>query len=129
MTNPDDNSPPDGRVMLGKWHTNETSLLCIAAMSNFVFSVDGVVSSVTDKEFVFSAKGKDAKLTFRLDDPELVFLYAERRELPEGADLDEESASLCGLDIVLPARIPMRHPLPDVPPKRESVTILERAPS
>src|ERR1035441_7467356 len=126
MTNLDDNSLPDGRVMLGKWHTNETPLLCIAEMSNFVFSVDGVVSSVTDKEFVFSAKGKDAKLTFRLDDAELVFLYAEHRELPAAADLDDESASRSGLTIALPARIPLRLPLPDVPLKRESVTFLER---
>ena len=126
MTSPDDNSLPDGRVMLGKWQTNKTSLLCIAEMSNFAFSVDGVVSSVTDKNFVFSAKDGDAKLTFRLDDPELVFLYAERRELSDGGELDEDAASRSGLTIALPARIPLRLPLPDVPPKRESVTLLEK---
>lgn len=125
MTTSDDLRLTDARVILGKWYTEHTSLLCIASLFNLSFSLHGTVSSITDEQFVVTPKSGDAKLTFQLDDPELVFLYAERRDLPDAGELDEDYASLSGLTIALPARIPMKSPLPDVPPKRESVTIIE----
>lgn len=61
---------------------------------------------------------------FRLDDPELLFEYAEWRDVP-GAKLPEDMASLNGVAIIFPARIPLTLPLPDVPPKRGRVIISE----
>jgi hypothetical protein len=125
MTSSGDLRLTDARLILAKWYTEQTPLVCIASLFNLSFSVHGIVSSFTDEQFAMTPKSGEAKLTLRLDDPELVFLYAERRELSDAGELDEDSASLSGLTIALPARIPMRLPLPDVPPKRESVTIIE----
>lgn len=116
----------DARLILGKWCAEETPLLCLAELSNFAVSLLGTISSITDDQFVFAPSSGDAKLTFRLDDPGLLFVYAERRELPDAKDLDEASASRPILAIVLPARIPMRLPLPDVPPERETLKFIER---
>jgi hypothetical protein len=115
----------DARVILSKWCAEETRLLCLANFFNLVFTLRGTVSFISNEEFVMVPSSGEAKLTFRLDDPELVFTYAERRELPDAGVLDEEFASSPALSIALPARVSMRWPLPDVPPKRETIKFIE----
>jgi len=125
MSNSADFRLTDARVILGKWCTEQTPLLCLAELLNFAVSLRGTISSVSEEQFVVAPSSGDCKLTFRLDDPELVFLYMERREAPDAVELDEASASRPLLAIALPARIPMRLPLPEVPPERETVKFIE----
>ena len=125
MSDSNDSRLTDARVMLSKWCADETRLLCLADLFNLFFSLRGTISSVSDTEFVVAPVSGEAKLTFRLDDPELVFTYVERREVPGAEGLDEESASRPAISIALPARIPMRLPLPEVPPKRETLKFIE----
>ncbi len=113
---------------MSKWVDEETSLLSIAFLKGMSFSLTGKMSFTGPQEFTISSRLGEAKLVFRLDDPELSFGYAERREVEPEARLSEEDATLSGLTIVFPCRVSIASPLPDKPPERERVVISEWRP-
>jgi hypothetical protein len=114
------------RLILGKWASEETRLICVGKLEGLAFRFAGTLISLTDGGFTLDSG--DARLVvFRLDSPELEFEYTEWRDIPD-VELPEDLASLKGLAIIFPARIPLTLPLPDVPPERERVIISELRP-
>jgi hypothetical protein len=121
-------SSEEALLILSKWADEETLLLSMAFLKGMSFSLTGKISLTAPQEFSIGSRAGEAKLVFRLDDPELSFGYAERRDGEPQADLSEEDATLSGLTITFPCRVSIAPPLPDKPPKRERLIISEWRP-
>ena len=114
----------ESHLVLLKWASDKTRLLCIGKLEGLAFRFVGTLLSLTEGAFTLGA-GETRLIVFRLDDSELAFEYAEWREIPDVEELPEEVASSNGLAIIFPARIPLKLPLPDVPPERDRLIISE----
>jgi hypothetical protein len=115
-------------LIFDKLYSEKSVVACVGSLFGWKLTARGRISALSEKQVTFISLDKQAGIVLRLDLDDLVFEYAEPKDLPpsEVAEIPPAARNAAALAIGLPVRVsPSDLADPTFVPIREKLTFVE----